>query len=102
MRASGCGWGFPTRRPITAAVSTGPTSCYSGSQCAGTVLDGNYAPDTDSRLISAPLDLPGVAGDELLLLRFWEWFSYSVADQGQVEVSVWDAIGGSWSGWEAV
>ena len=34
--------------------TAGPSECYSGFDCAGTVLDGNYPGYTDSRLISPP------------------------------------------------
>ena len=33
--------------------TAGPSACYSGSQCAGTELSGNYGAFTDSRLIGA-------------------------------------------------
>ncbi|KPK27686.1 MAG: hypothetical protein AMJ61_04830, partial [Desulfobacterales bacterium SG8_35_2] len=38
--------------------TAGPASCFEGSQCMGTILDGNYPPDTDSPLISPVIDLP--------------------------------------------
>ena len=55
--------------------TAGPDSCHGGSRCAGTVLGGNYPGETDSRLISPSITLPGVSGDEELHLRFWHWFS---------------------------
>ena len=74
--------------------TSGPGSCYSGTQCAGTVLAGNYPQGMDSSLISGPVVLPTVSGDEQVHLRFWEWFSYynGGADNGQIKVS---ADGGS-------
>jgi hypothetical protein len=80
--------------------TAGPGSCYEGEQCAGTVLDGNYPPDTDSRLISATITLPIGTGPEGVWLRFQNWFSYIYSDSGQVQVSVWD--GASWGSWENV
>ena len=78
------------------------TNCYESAQCAGTVLDGNYAGHLDSRLISAPLQLETVSGDQELHLRFWHWFSYSSYDSGTVQISVYDTEAGTWSIWESV
>jgi bacillopeptidase F (M6 metalloprotease family) len=78
--------------------TSGPGSAHGGEQCAGTVLDGNYPPSTDSRLISAPIYLPEVTGDEEILLRFWHWFSYGSYDVGYVQISVYDEVAG-WSDW---
>jgi VWFA-related protein len=80
--------------------TAGPTACYEGEQCAGTVLNGNYLPDTDSRMISAPITLPIGTGPEGVWLRFQTWFSYGLADAGQVQVSVWNE--GSWGNWANV
>ena len=32
-----------------------PPACYTGDYCAGTVLDGNYPSDTDSRIATPPI-----------------------------------------------
>jgi bacillopeptidase F (M6 metalloprotease family) len=80
--------------------TAGPSSCHSGSQCVGTVLSGNYANLTDSRLISPTMLLPGVGGDEALLLRFWHWYSYSTYDSGAFQISSWD--GEKWSDWSTI
>jgi hypothetical protein len=78
--------------------TAGPPAVHSGSQCAGTVLGGNYPPDTDSRLISHAIHLPEVGPGEEIHLRFWDWFSYAVGDQGYVQVSVYSS--GRWGAWE--
>jgi VWFA-related protein len=78
--------------------TAGPASCYQGEQCAGTELDGNYGPDTDSRLVTATLSLPIGTGPEGVWLRFQNWFSYNAFDSGQVQVAVWDAAEG-WGDW---
>ena len=70
---------------------TWPEQVISGSNCAGTVLAGNYSPDVDSRLISPEFQLP-VVGDNPRL-RFWHWFSSFPGDSGTVEISV---AGGTW------
>lgn len=76
--------------------TAGPTSCHSGSQCAGTVLDGNYHAFTDSRLVGPSITLPTVTGTEEIRLRFWNWFSYSSFDSGQVQIQVFDDVSGTW------
>ena len=87
--------------------TAGPSACQGGAQCAGTVLDGNYPGDTDSRLISPSIQLPAVNTGEEIQLRFWQWFSYATAnvadcDAGYVQVSVQDAGTGIWSAWATV
>ena len=77
----------------------GPASCFSGTQCAGTVLDGNYPADTVSRLISAGVQMPTVTGSDEIHLRFRHWFSYGTNATGQVQVSVWDLVTSTWGGW---
>ncbi len=58
----------------------GPSACYSGSQCAGTILDDNY-PNTNSALVSPSINLPSLAANEELQLRFWHWFSLALRSQ---------------------
>ena len=86
------------------AVGT-PTSghggTHGGSNCAGTVLDGNYPKYTDSRLVSPSFRLSNASGDEELHLRFWHWFSYSYGDYGYVQISVYSEATG-WSAWEDI
>jgi hypothetical protein len=82
--------------------TAGPTSCHNGTQCAGTNLDGNYPPDTDSSLISPSIQLPAVSAGEEIHLRFWQWFSYAANDQGYVQVSVYNASTGLWENWQNV
>ena len=79
--------------------TAGPESCFSGTQCAGTVLDGNYGVDTDSRLISPSIELSAVTGTEEIHLRFQNWFSYLGGDSGQFQVSIWDVATSTWSDW---
>jgi hypothetical protein len=78
----------------------GPGAAHSGLQCAGTVLDGNYPADANTRLISPEVFLDG--GPELF---FWHWFRFEVGDEGRVEISVngenWQSVpgfGGPFSG----
>ena len=77
--------------------SAGPASAREGTSVAGTILDGNYPANTDSRLISPPIVLPSVTGSERMELRFYQWYSYSYTDSGKVQVSIWD--GSTWGDW---
>ena len=46
---------------------------HSGTNCAGTVLAGNYGWNMDTRLISPPFVVP-TSGSQIL--RFWQWYSF--------------------------
>ena len=81
------------------APTAGPGSGHDSAQCAGTVLDGTYHQYTDSRLISAPMELPAVSGTDELHLRFWQWFSFGSGDYGTVQISLWDTGSSSWQPW---
>ncbi len=70
--------------------TSGPGSAYSGENCVGTVLDGNYTYRCNSRLASPPFVVPNGA-----MLRFFHWFSFYGGDSGQVEISVEN---GEWTG----
>lgn len=72
------------------APSAGPGRAYRGSNCVGTVLDGNYPPGVDSRLISPEFVVP-IASDNPRL-RFWHWFSVWPGDPARVEINT----GGGW------
>jgi hypothetical protein len=76
--------------------AAGPGACFSGTNCAGTILDGDYPAYTASSLVSATVTLDTVTGPATLHLRFQNWFSYSSYDSGQVYVSVWDSAASSW------
>jgi len=79
-----------------------PGAAHSGSQCAGTVLDGNYPDDTDSRLISPSFLIPERCGEKDPQLRFWHWFNYYGGDYGYVQISVYDQDTGEWLNWENI
>ncbi|MEQ6340597.1 MAG: choice-of-anchor J domain-containing protein [Gammaproteobacteria bacterium] len=80
------------------APTAGPAACHSGTQCAGTVLNGNYPEDTQGRLVSPSLRLPALGADEELRLRFWHWFSFDNTDAGYVQISV-ETSSGVWGAW---
>ena len=87
--------------------TSGPGAAHGGTNCAGTVLAGNYANNVDSRLISPPFIVP-VSNSQAL--RFWHWYDFNNA-LGFVEISTdngtnWNQIsptyqnsntGGSWT-----
>ncbi|MFQ5965289.1 MAG: RHS repeat-associated core domain-containing protein, partial [Candidatus Scalinduaceae bacterium] len=79
--------------------TSGPGSAFRGENCAATILGGNYPYISDSRLISQEIDLPTIVAGEEVLLRYMEYFSYASSDKGEVQVSEYDSIAGTWSGW---
>jgi RHS repeat-associated protein len=93
-------WSTDTGLWTLGTPSDGPSACYSGAACFGTVLDGYYPANSTSRLISPTMRLPAIAADESLLLRFWHWYSYSNSgtDNGQVVLRRW--LGDAWGDWE--
>ena len=64
----------------------GPDSAYSPPNCAGTVLDGNYAEPVDSRIIMPSFVVP--SGGLNPALQFWHWYSFSSGDYGEVQIKV--------------
>jgi len=86
--------------------TSGPSQCHQGSQCAGTILAGNY-PFASSRLISPAMQLGEGSVLNPLFLKFWHWFQWGSAtggnpDQGVVQISVFDEILSEWSEWTTV
>lgn len=68
--------------------TSGPDAAHTGTNCAGTVLAGNYSNLVDTRLISPPFVVPDSAG---ITLTFWQWYSFNNA-LGFVEVNNGTAI----------
>ena len=93
--------------------TSGPGGAHSGTNCAATVLGGDYPWQTSSRLVSPAIDLPTAAANEAVVLKFWQWLSYWSGfwidpnynsgsggnDNGQVQVSVYNASTLQWSSW---
>jgi hypothetical protein len=63
--------------------TAGPKAAHTGTNCAGTVLAGNYPKYADTRLISPPFAVPDSTGQAL---RFWQWYNFNNA-LGYVEIS---------------
>lgn len=86
--------------------TVGPDKCFSGNNCAGTVMDSDYPANSNTRLISPPITLPDLDSGEKLRLKFWNWFLLNESvhgnDQGWVQVSVdggeWENVFGPFSG----
>ena len=80
-------------------AQVGPPACFSGSRCAGTILNGNYPNATNSRLVSPSIILPALATGETLYLHFREWHKYPNFDLGIVQISTYDPVDNTWSAW---
>ncbi len=63
--------------------TSGPGAAYTGTNCAATVLAGNYGNNVDSRLISPPFVVPPSNSPSL---RFWQWYDFQNA-LGYVEIN---------------
>ena len=74
--------------------TSGPGSAHTGSNCAATVLAGNYANYVDSRLICQYFTVP--SADQNPRLRFWHWFSFDSGDYGKVQIHVQGAPNTDW------
>ncbi len=85
--------------------TSGPNAAHTGTNCAGTILAGNYPNNVDSRLISPPFEVPASGP----VLSFWHWYSFNNAE-GFVEISTnginWNQVsptylngstGGAWT-----
>ncbi|RPJ04458.1 MAG: hypothetical protein EHM37_23030, partial [Deltaproteobacteria bacterium] len=95
-----CDWGDWSAGNGVWKVGTpvgGTKVCYSGTQCAGTILGSTTYPRyTDSRLVSPTFEVPAAGAAEL---SFRHWYSYGAGDYGKVQISVYDALTG-WSSWQ--
>jgi len=89
--------------------TVGPDSCHSGQNCAGTVLNGSYPTDANTKLVSPYIILPNISSGEHIKLKFWYWFQINEVihgnDQGYVQISVeggpWQNLAGPISGWSS-
>jgi hypothetical protein len=72
--------GVPTSGPATNSAGY---RTHSGTNCAATVLAGNYGWNVDTRLISPPFLVPS-SGNQAL--RFWQWYNFVNAG-GFVEIN---------------
>lgn len=68
--------------------TSGPGAAHSLVNCAGTVLAGEYWGTVDSRLISRKFKMSKTGSN--LAVQFWQWYSFSINDYGQVQIKVND------------
>lgn len=74
------------------AGSVGPGQAHTGTQCAGTVLGGEYADGFGSvgasfgRLVSPAFVVPSAVTNPRL--RFWNWHDFNSDDTGQLQIRV--------------
>jgi 3',5'-cyclic AMP phosphodiesterase CpdA len=91
--------------------TSGPDSAYSGLNCAGTNLKGNYPNDAETRLISPTISLPTLSKKtDRIRLIFQNWYAMEYrSDFGYVQISTdggsnWTTpdnsiYSGSWENW---
>lgn len=81
--ASGLGdWSVSAGTWEVGQPTSGPGAGLYSTNCAGTILAGNYGYHADTRLISPPFTVPANSPT----LRFWQWYTFNNAG-GYVEVS---------------
>jgi hypothetical protein len=74
--------GAPTTGPVTNSLGF---RTHEGSNCAATVLTGNYPANTSSRLIrTTPFVVPSAAQNPRL--QFWHWYQFSGNSYGVVQI----------------
>jgi hypothetical protein len=87
------------------SVNSGPPTARTGRKCAGTVLNGPYPADANTRLKSPWIVLPQIFSGEQLQLRYWEWFNIFGGDRGVVQITLNDttwqslSIPVDWNSW---
>ena len=91
------GWSADNGTWEVGTPTAGPNAAHDGTQCAGTILGGNYPGYHESRLISPPVTLPAITTGQAITLQFWQWFSFAAGSWGRVQVSEWD--GTAWGEW---
>ena len=99
-----CSWGdWQTDNGVweVGVPLAGPERAHNGSQCAGTVLDGDYIGSGEiSRLISPIISLQDLFYEGEIYIGFWHWYIYpSNADGGWLQLSVYDETSDQWSAW---
>jgi len=73
--------------------TSGPNAAHGGTQCAATILNGNYPVTADTRLTRLSyFTVP--AANQNPRLRFWHWFSFSTADYGKYRLKFRERLTG--------
>jgi regulation of enolase protein 1 (concanavalin A-like superfamily) len=86
--------------------TSGPGAAHSGTNCAATVLNGNYPVGANSRFVSPAFVVPSASSSPYL--RFWHWYNFSGScngsspDLGVVEVrgtnGTWQTLSSQYTG----
>lgn len=53
---------------------------------AATLLGDDYPANSQGRLFTPRFYVPSVAGDDRVILRFWQWYEYGTGDSGIVQI----------------
>ena len=86
----------------------GPRAAFDGQSSATTVLAANYPGGVSiSRLVSPIISLPAVASGQQIVMTFWQWFGWWIAQNGfqssgYGEIQVSQLNNGSWTPWATV
>ncbi len=64
--------------------TSGPGIAFSGTQCAATILSGDYPEWYESRMVSPGFVVPSL--EQSPRLRFWHWWNLNCYDYGQVQI----------------
>jgi hypothetical protein len=75
--------GIPTFGPQTNLLGN---RAFAGTNCAATVLGGNYSDNSSGRLESKSFIVPSVANNPRL--RWAQWYAFNSSDSGRLQVSV--------------
>lgn len=86
--------GKPTYGP---PVGTNGQRAFSYTNCAATLLGGNYSANSSGQLITPSFTVPAVNPGDLVVFRFRQWYQYGTGDSGQVQISSWNGM--SWNPW---
>ncbi|MCX6640679.1 MAG: choice-of-anchor J domain-containing protein [bacterium] len=72
--------------------TVGPDTCFSPFSCAGTILNGNYPNDANTRLISPQIHLPILNENQTIKLKFRSWARCLIADNVKVQIQVGNGV----------
>jgi hypothetical protein len=94
--------GQPTKTGGPATNSAG-SQAHTGTNCAATVLTGNYPAGANSRFVSPAFTVPAASSSPYF--RFWHWFNFASCnynDYGVVEIRVgtnaWQILSSPYTG----